>query len=140
MHAGLTRAQADLVYDRGLTPAAWHPFPDTLQVLRHLHQDAVPVAVVSNIGWDPRPVFAAYGVAEYLPVLVLSDERGVTKPDPAIFRIAVAEVGVDPARTVMIGDNAQADGAATRIGCAFRLVSPRADRSPTTLLDAVNGR
>lgn len=139
-YAGLSCEQADLVYDRGVTPAAWHPFPDTVEVLRRLYEGAVPVAVVSNIGWDPRPVLAAYGVIEYLPVLVLSDERGVLKPDPSIFRMAIAELDADPARTVMVGDNAHADGAATAIGCAFRLVSPQADRSPTALLDAVTAR
>jgi FMN phosphatase YigB (HAD superfamily) len=139
-YAGLSREQADLVYDRGVTPAAWQPFPDTVEVLRRLHDDAVPVAVVSNIGWDPRPVLAAYGVAQYLPVLVLSDERGVMKPDLEIFRMAVADLDVEAARTLMIGDNPEADGAVAQLGAAFRLVSPHADRSPTSLLDAVNGR
>jgi putative hydrolase of the HAD superfamily len=139
-YAGLSREQADLVYDRGVRPAAWRPFPDTVEILRRLHDDGVPVAVVSNIGWDPRPVLAAYGVEQYLPVLVLSDERGVMKPDLAIFRMAADDLDVDPTHTLMIGDNPEVDGAMTQLGATFRLVSPRADRSPTALLDAVNGR
>jgi HAD superfamily hydrolase (TIGR01493 family) len=137
VHAGLTREQADRVYDRGTSPAAWHPYPDTAAVLHKLYAHGVPVAVVSNIGWDPRPVIATYGLTEYLPVLVLSDERGVEKPDPAIFELAVDELAVDPARTVMIGDNARTDGAATAIGCKFVEVPSAPDRSPTALLDAV---
>jgi HAD superfamily hydrolase (TIGR01509 family) len=83
-------------------------------------------------------VIAAYGFTDYLPVLVLSDERGVLKPDRRIFELAVAELGVDPARTVMVGDNAEADGAATALGCSFRLVSPTPDRPADALLRAVS--
>ena len=138
LHAGLSPEQADLIYDRGTTPQAWHPFADTAPVLYQLRETNTPVAVVSNIGWDPRPVIAAYGLTDYLPVLVLSDERGVLKPDPRIFELALAEVGADPARTVMVGDNAEADGAAAGLGCTFRLVSPTPDRPADALLRAVN--
>jgi putative hydrolase of the HAD superfamily len=140
MHAGLSREQADLVYDRGTTPQAWTPFADTAPVLHELRERGVPVAVVSNIGWDPRPVIAAYGLTDYLPVLVLSDERGVLKPDSAIFELALAELGSDAAKTVMVGDNAEADGGAAAIGCAFRLVSASPDRPADTLLKAVSAR
>ena len=34
----------------------------------------------------------------------------------------------------MIGDNPEVDGAMTQLGATFRLVSPRADRSPTALV------
>lgn len=138
MHAGLSREQADRLYDRGTTPQAWRPFPDTASVLRQLHAAGTPVAVVSNIGWDPRPVIAAYGFTDYLPVLVLSDERGLLKPDPRIFESALAELGADPTRTVMVGDNPDADGGAAALGCAFRLVSPAPDRPADSLLRAVS--
>ncbi len=138
VHAGLTREQADRLYDRGTTPQAWRPFPDTASVLHQLHAAGTPVAVVSNIGWDPRPVIAAYGLTDYLPVLVLSDERGVLKPDPRIFELAITELGADPARTVMVGDNPDADGGAAALGCAFRLVSAALDRRADSLLRAVS--
>jgi HAD superfamily hydrolase (TIGR01509 family) len=137
VHAGLTREQAELVYARGTSPQAWHPYPDTAPVLHQLRDQRVPVAVVSNIGWDPRPVIAAYGLTDCLPVLVLSDERGVIKPDRRIFEIAVAELGVDATRTVMVGDNPRADAAATEIGATFRLVPSDPDRPADTLLRAV---
>jgi HAD superfamily hydrolase (TIGR01493 family) len=137
-HAGLTQEQADRVYDRGTTPQAWRPFPDTAPVLHQLHEARTPVAVVSNIGWDPRPVIAAYGLTEYLPVLVLSDERGVLKPDRRIFELALDELGAEANRTVMVGDNAEADGAAAELGCTFELVSPSPDRPADALLRAVS--
>lgn len=140
-HAGLTAEQARRLYERGTDPAAWQPFPDTAAALRGLRSTGVPVALVSNIGWDPRPVLAAHGVAGDLATLVLSDERGVQKPDPEIFRIACAELGVDPREALMVGDNAVADGGATRVGARFTLVPARPEeRGPDALLRAVGLR
>lgn len=110
-HAGLTDEQADALYDRGIQAAAWRPYPDTVEVLTRLRTADVPVAIVSNIGWDPRPVLDAHRVAGLIDVLVLSDERGITKPDPEIFRQACTEIDRSPAECVMIGDNSEHDGA-----------------------------
>lgn len=54
----------DVLYERHMAPAAWSPYPDTADVLRGLRRDAVAVGVVSNIGWDLRPVFRAHGLDE----------------------------------------------------------------------------
>ncbi len=50
----------------------------------------MPVAVVSNIGFDLRPLCAALGFAELVDAFVLSYEVGRCKPDPAIFLQACA--------------------------------------------------
>lgn len=137
-HAGLDAEQAAALYERGISPEAWQPYPDTVAVLRRLRALGVPVAVVSNIGWDPRPVLARHGVAGLFDVLVLSDERGVLKPDPAIFRLALDELGVGPQGVVMVGDNEVNDGAATALGVRFELVpEDPAHRDPVALLRAV---
>lgn len=139
VHAGLTPEQARRVYERGISVEAWRPYPDTLAVLRRLHDADVPVAVVSNTGWDMRAVLHKSGVDGLLRTVVFSHERGILKPDPAIFALACAELDVDPPDAVMIGDNPTADGGATAIGCRFVLVPPDADRPPDTLLRAVGG-
>ncbi|MBE7187171.1 HAD-IA family hydrolase [Jatrophihabitans endophyticus] len=137
-HAGLRPHQSDALYDRGTSPEAWTPFRETLPVLRRLHDEGIPVALLSNIGWDPRPVLALHGADRYLDALVLSYEHGVEKPDPAIFRIACAELGVDPGEAVMIGDNPHADGAATAVGMRFEAVPPDpADRRGDEIARAV---
>lgn len=137
-HAGLSEQQAGLLYARGVSPVAWTPYPDTVEVLRRLRAARIPTAVVSNIGWDPRPVFARWGVADLFAALVLSYERGVIKPDPRIFRLACRELGVAPSDALMVGDNPDADGAATTIGCRFALVPSDPDRPPDSLLKAVD--
>ena len=136
-HAGLGPAQAAALYERGTSPEAWRPYPDTIEVLQRLRAGGTRTALVSNIGWDPRPVLRTYGAADLLDVLVLSDELGVVKPDPAIFRHACDALGVEPAEAHMIGDNAAADGGAAALGCRFTLVPADPARAPDTLLTAV---
>ena len=138
MHAGLNRHEAETLYRHGVSAQAWHPFADTIPLLRRLHAHGVPVAVISNIGWDPRPVLARYGVDADLDALVLSYEVGVEKPDPEIFRLACAALQVSPGEALMVGDNPTADGASTQLGIPFVQVSPDpAVRRPDELTAAV---
>ncbi|GIF15871.1 HAD family hydrolase [Actinoplanes teichomyceticus] len=116
---------ADALYDRLLVPDGWLPYPDTEPTLRRLHDAGIKVAVVSNIGFDIRPHFAHWGLDGLVDAFALSYELGRTKPDPAIFLQACGMLGVDPARTLMVGDT-PADAGAVRAGCAA-LVLPAAE-------------
>jgi HAD superfamily hydrolase (TIGR01509 family) len=116
---------ADALYDRLLGPDGWLPYPDTGPILRTLHEAGIKVGVVSNIGFDIRPHFAAWGLDVLVDAFVLSYEVGRCKPDPAIFRSACGMLGVEPERTLMVGDT-PADAGAVRAGCAA-LVLPAAE-------------
>ncbi|MFF8845457.1 HAD family hydrolase [Streptomyces sp. NPDC015127] len=120
----------DALYDRHMTPAAWHPYPDAAEVLRGLRERGVRVGVVSNIGWDLRPVFRAHGLDALVDAYTLSYEHGVQKPDPRLFRAACAALGRDPRDALMVGDDRRADGGAADVGCAVRFVDhlPVAER------------
>jgi HAD superfamily hydrolase (TIGR01549 family) len=83
------------------------------------------VAVVSNIGFDLRPIFAAWELSDLVDAFVLSYEVGRCKPDPGIFLRACGAVGVDPERALMVGDTS-ADAGAVAVGCAT-LVLPAAE-------------
>ncbi|WP_225846710.1 HAD family hydrolase [Streptomyces sp. HPF1205] len=130
-YTGLSRTVAlpwdvhDTLYARQRDAAAWQPYPDAEEVLRALRERGVPVAVVSNIGWDLRPVFRAHALDGYVDAFVLSYEHGVKKPDPRIFALACDALGVPPRDTVMVGDQAAADGGAAALGCRVLLVDPR---------------
>jgi HAD superfamily hydrolase (TIGR01509 family) len=117
---GLTEA----LYERLLRPEGWRVYADTLPTLQALHGAGVPVAVVSNIGFDIRPLCAELGIAEYVSAWVLSYELGRCKPDPAVFLHACMRLGVEPERTLMVGDT-PADAGAVATGCRA-LVLPAA--------------
>ncbi|MEO3762426.1 HAD-IA family hydrolase [Streptomyces sp. B8F3] len=109
----------DALYDRHMTPAAWEPYPDATAVLCELRERRMRVGVVSNIGWDLRPVFRAHGLDAYVDAYTLSYEHGVQKPDARLFRAACEAVGRAPEDVLMVGDDRRADGGATALGCGY---------------------
>ncbi|MEU3840087.1 HAD-IA family hydrolase [Streptomyces sp. NPDC028635] len=112
----------DALYERHRTPAAWTPYPDAADVLRALRERGVRIGVVSNIGWDLRPVFRAHGLDAFVDAYVLSYEHGIRKPDPRLFALACAALDAEPARTLMVGDSRHADGGAAALGCRVHFV------------------
>ncbi|MCF3136295.1 HAD family hydrolase [Streptomyces olivochromogenes] len=118
----------DALYDRHMTPAAWSPYPDATEVLRTLRERGIGVGVVSNIGWDLRPVFREHGLDAYVETYVLSYEHGIQKPDPRLFATACAALGADPRDVLMVGDSRPADGGAVALGCRVHFV----DHLPVT--------
>jgi putative hydrolase of the HAD superfamily len=143
-YEGLTHASdipvpelARVLYDRHMDPDMWRPYPDAESTLRQLRRREVPVAVVSNIGWDMRPVFAHFGLDKLIDVFVLSYEHGVQKPDPALFQVALDALGRTGPETLMVGDNPRADGGARALGCAFHHVLPVAAAERPHALAAV---
>ena len=137
--SGLADEHAEHLYGRVTDPAEWAVYPDTAFVLTSLRQNGIRTAVVSNIAWDIRTVLPAAGAEadEY----VLSFEVGAAKPDPRIFREALARLEVPADAALMVGDSAENDGAARQLGCDFALVDPLpiADR-PAGLIAALRDR
>lgn len=124
----------DALYDRHMEPAAWRPYPDAAEVLGELRRRGVRIAVVSNIGWDLRPVFRAHGLDRLVDSYALSYEHGVQKPDPALFQAACDALEVDPGDAVMVGDDRRADAGAAALGCRVHLVEHLpVDRRPDAL-------
>ncbi|MEU3227178.1 HAD-IA family hydrolase [Streptomyces sp. NPDC006976] len=129
VYTGLARQVAlpdpglyDVLYERHLSPDAWRPYPDAAQVLAGLREAGAGIGIVSNIGWDLRPVFRAHGLDPYVDAYVLSFEHGVQKPDARLFHTACTLLGQHPTDVVMVGDDRVADGGAAALGCEVRFV------------------
>lgn len=123
---------ADALYERLLVPEGWVPYPDTAPTLAALRTAGVRVGVVSNIGFDIRPLFAAWGLTDLVDGYVLSYEVGRCKPDPGIFLRACATLAVDPERVLMVGDT-PADAGAVAAGCAVLVLPPNEAGRPNGL-------
>ncbi|WP_327247837.1 HAD family hydrolase [Streptomyces sp. NBC_01320] len=129
VYTGLARQVAlpdpglyEALYDRHMSPTAWRPYPDAAEVLGALRTGGIRVGVVSNVGWDLRPIFRAHGLDALVDAYVLSYEHGTQKPDPHLFHTACTLIGQDPKDVVMVGDDRHADGGAAALGCDVRFV------------------
>jgi HAD superfamily hydrolase (TIGR01509 family) len=127
---------AAALYERILAPDGWVASPDAEPTLRALRERGIRTAAVSNVGFDLRPVLAGLGLLEHLDAVVLSFEVGAVKPAPAIFAAACAAVEVEPARALMVGDHAAADGGAAEAGIRTLLIPMSPPGAPHGL-DAV---
>lgn len=112
----LLRGVEDAAYAELIAADAWVPYPDTAPVLRELRRRGLPVGIVSDFGWDLRVHLRRFGLEEEIGSVVLSCEVGREKPDPQLFLKACAELGAEPRRTLMVGDNPARDGGAVIAG------------------------
>jgi putative hydrolase of the HAD superfamily len=80
------------------------------------------VGIISNNFRDEQiGKLHAIGFPDLVATLVVSEDVGAMKPDPAIFRAALAMAGVAPAEAVMVGDSWSADVAGAR-ACGMHAV------------------
>lgn len=91
--------------------------PGTSAVLAELAAAGVPVAALTNWSAETFPVARSrFGVLDRFATIVVSGEERLAKPDPAIFALACARAGFEPARTVFVDDSAANVAAAESLG------------------------
>jgi HAD superfamily hydrolase (TIGR01509 family) len=105
-------------YELIAAPDAWVPYPDTEPLLRELRRRGIRTGIVSDFAWDVGVHMEHFGLADLIDVRIVSYRYGTEKPDPVLFRAACDELGVDPRRTLMVGDNPFKDGGA--VACGLR--------------------
>lgn len=83
-------------------------------LLKAVRRQAAIGVVSNNLRREQEEKLEHCGLSPYVDVLVVSEEAGVTKPDPAIFALALEALGCRPEETVMLGDSWSADIAGAR--------------------------
>jgi putative hydrolase of the HAD superfamily len=78
------------------------------QWLETLH-DTYKLGVISNNFGNTRGWCDEYELSPLLDVIIDSTVFGVAKPDPRIFEAALAELNVEPAEAIYVGDSYKAD-------------------------------
>jgi HAD superfamily hydrolase (TIGR01509 family) len=102
---GLTEAQADeLMVDQ------WRWYVGTLDQrlfdwFAGIRARGLKAGILSNSGPGAREAERHHGFEAVTDELVYSHEVGLKKPDPAVFALAAARLGVEPGEIVFLDDN-----------------------------------
>lgn len=83
-------------------------YADVLPALREL-SSRYRLAVVANQREVVLDALRRDGVADYIDIWAISEVVGAEKPDPAIFRHALTQAGVDPKHAVHVGNRLDTD-------------------------------
>lgn len=99
--------------------------PGALATVQALAEE-YPLALVTNgIASVQNKRFAASSITPYFQAIVISEEVGVAKPDPRIFRPALDKLGVEAVDVLYVGDSVTSDMAAARnAGMDFCWLNP----------------
>ncbi len=79
-------------------------YPETVRVLEGLRDKGISTCVISNLASPYCEPFFALGLNGLVDYYIFSCEVGLKKPDPAIYRMAIASLAVDPHNALMVGD------------------------------------
>lgn len=106
-------------------PVHWKAFDHTLPTLRQLRQLGYRLGLISNWNETARDVLAQTGIDHELDEIIISSEVGIEKPEPEIFRIAMAKAGVTADQSLYVGDNYYDDVIGSeQVGMKCLLINP----------------
>lgn len=95
------------------------PAYDVLKVVREARAAGIKAAVLSNsLGRAPHDPYAPYYLVGNFDVVVLSDQYGIRKPDPEIFRLTLEQLGLAAEACVFFDDTEANLVPAYRMGMA----------------------
>ena len=122
--------QTEYLQSKGVTITAQDTILDTCynRVVKHISTVSKPIlerlaaqypmVLVTNFYGNMHTVLQEFALDHLFKDVIESAVAGVRKPDPQIFRLGVAALGLEPRETVMIGDSPDKDILpAQSIGC-----------------------
>ncbi len=83
--------------------------PGSAAALDRLSRRAVLGLLTNGIASVQRSRIAAAGIEVFFQRIFVSEEVGISKPDPAIFHLAARELHVAPYELLCVGDNPSSD-------------------------------
>jgi HAD superfamily hydrolase (TIGR01662 family) len=107
-------AEADLDALEAIAAKYWsYPatalYPDVSPCLKDLRGRGYRLGIIANQPSQVRGAMARDGLVDSFEVWGVSDDLGLQKPDPALFRHAIEVAGVEPGRSAMVGDRLDYD-------------------------------
>ncbi|KIY66877.1 HAD-superfamily hydrolase [Cylindrobasidium torrendii FP15055 ss-10] len=101
----------DTLMRRFSSSEGYRAYEDAIPTIETLHSRGVLTAVVSNSDFRSRLALKDLGFPAYLDPILLSEEEGIEKPDPLIFKRALERINatgvmppIEPAQCAHVGD------------------------------------
>jgi 2-haloacid dehalogenase len=86
-----------------------HFMPHALEVIQELARVSLLCIVTNGISRVQRGRIARAGVGDLFREIVISEELGISKPDPRFFARALRGLGVRPPEALCVGDSLASD-------------------------------
>ena len=93
---------------------ARRPIEGACDLLARLHERVRVAVVTNNLLEEQQQKLRHCGLDPHVDLLVVSEEAGTSKPDPAIFELTLSRLGCRADETLMIGDSWANDIAGAR--------------------------
>ena len=109
---GMTEKRGELIetiLEAQYAPESWELHPDVLPAMHELRGMGMRLGIVSDWGSNLLPIVDGLGLGSELDFVIASGAEGISKPDPALFRLAAARLAVAPGASLMVGDSYRAD-------------------------------
>ena len=98
------------VWNMAMTvPKDFMPFPDSIPTLQRLRKAGYKVGIITNLRRNLDELCQKSGLKPYLDFAVGSQEVGIEKPHPAIFKAALDRANVVPEECLHVGDQVRSD-------------------------------
>jgi HAD superfamily hydrolase (TIGR01509 family) len=111
------------------------PLPGLVDFMGEGRRRGLSLALVTNAPRENvEAVLLAIELREFFDEVVLSDEVGNVKPDPAPYRAALERLGVAPAEALAFEDSTS--GIASAVGAGIPTVGIASTQAPQTLKEA----
>lgn len=116
----VTRKMRETYHPEDIVPA------DVVPTLSDLRKAGYMLGLVSNRNKPLKEIVARIKLGGFFVITLAAGEVGRSKPDPRLLLKAASLVGVDPGRSVYVGDNYYTDVVSARAAGMFQvLVDPR---------------
>jgi putative hydrolase of the HAD superfamily len=105
--------------DEFMATLAFEPVPGAAEAVAGLRRRGLRLGVVANWDCALSEHLAAAELDGWFDTVVTSARAGAAKPDPAIFELALQELGVRPERALHVGDEPLDEEGARAAGLRF---------------------
>jgi putative hydrolase of the HAD superfamily len=119
LDAAGTAIRPEEFVDEFVGSLAFRELSGAADACRALRAGGLRIAVVSNWDIGLHEHLAALGLDRHVDAVVTSAEAGAPKPEPAVWRLALDRLGVEPERAVHVGDSEVDAAGAAAAGLRF---------------------